>query len=160
MPGQKDKFTPELRILVASLLSMVVILVWAKYFGPKPSLQPPQTNRPAQTAPANSGAAASTPPAAPGSKAPATPAAMAAAAPPSVPPRSDSQERTITIENNLYRVEVSNQGAVVKSWKLKKYLDDAKPQRVLDVVHPEASQQTGGWPFAVILDDGDPVSGR
>ena len=153
VPGQKDKFTPELRILVASLLSMVVILVWAKYFGPKPSLQPPQTNRPAQTAPANSGAAASTPTAAPGSKAPATPAAMAAAAPPSVPPRSDSQERTITIENNLYRVEVSNQGAVVKSWKLKKYLDDAKPQRVLDVVHPEASQQTGGWPFAVILDD-------
>ena len=153
MPGQKDKFTPELRILVASLLSMVVILVWAKYFGPKPSVQPPQTNRPAQTAPANSGPAASTPPAAPGSKAPATPAAMAAAAPPSVPPRNDSQERTITIENNLYRVEVSNQGAVVKSWKLKKYLDDAKPQRVLDVVHPEASQQTGGWPFAVILDD-------
>ena len=153
VPGQKDKFTPELRILVASLLSMVVILVWAKYFGPKPSVQPPQTNRPAQTAPANSGPAASTPPAAPGSKAPATPAAMAAAAPPSVPPRNDSQERTITIENNLYRVEVSNQGAVVKSWKLKKYLDDAKPQRVLDVVHPEASQQTGGWPFAVILDD-------
>jgi len=153
VPGQKDKFTPELRILVASLLSMVVILVWAKYFGPKPSVQPPQTNRPAQTAPANSGPAASTPPAAPGSKAPATPAAMAAAAPPSVPPRSDSQERTITIENNLYRVEVSNQGAVVKSWKLKKYLDDAKPQRVLDVVHPDASQQTGGWPFSVVLDD-------
>jgi hypothetical protein len=24
---------------------------------------------------------------------------------------------------------------------------------VLDVVHPEAAQQTGGWPFAVVLDD-------
>jgi YidC/Oxa1 family membrane protein insertase len=175
VPGQKDKFTPELRILVASLLSMVVILVWAKYFGPKPSVQP-QANRPVQTAPANSGAAASTPPAAPGSKAPATPAAMAAAAPPSVPRRSDSQERTITIENNLYRVDISNQGAVVKSWKLKKYFDDQKPKEqkgekpkcrdgsepqqygaeqecVLDLVHQEASQQTGGWPFAVILDD-------
>ncbi len=74
-------------------------------------------------------------------------------APASVPRRSDSQERTITIENNLYRVEISNQSAVVKSWKLKKYLDDAKPQRVLDVVHEQASQQTGGWPFALILDD-------
>ncbi len=150
MPGQKDKFTPELRILVASLLSMVIILVWAKYFGPRPPIQPPQANRPAQTAPATSGPATTTSPAAPGSQAAAAPAA---AAPASVPRRSESQERTITIENNLYRVEISNQGAVVKSWKLKKYLDDAKPQRVLDVVHPQASQQTSGWPFAVILDD-------
>src|SRR6202007_439233 len=31
--------------------------------------------------------------------------------------------------------------------------DDAKPPRVLDVVHPDASQQTGGWPFSVVLDD-------
>ena len=71
----------------------------------------------------------------------------------SVPPKSDSQERTIVIENDLYRVEISNRGAVVKSWQLKKYMDDAKPQHVLDVVHPAASQQTGGWPFAVVLDD-------
>jgi YidC/Oxa1 family membrane protein insertase len=41
----------------------------------------------------------------------------------------------------------------VKSWRLKNYKDDAKPQRVLDVVHPDASQQTGGWPFSVVLDD-------
>src|SRR5260370_1103904 len=32
-------------------------------------------------------------------------------------------------------------------------MDDAKPQRMLDVVHPDASQQTGGWPFSVVLDD-------
>jgi YidC/Oxa1 family membrane protein insertase len=153
VPGQKDKFTPELRILVASLLSMVVILVWAKYFGPKPPVQQPRTNRPAQTAPATPGPAAVTSPATAGSQAPATPAAMTAAAPVSVPRKSDSQERTITVENNLYRVEISNRGAVVKSWKLKKYLDDAKPQRVLDVVHEQASQQTAGWPFALIFDD-------
>ena len=41
----------------------------------------------------------------------------------------------------------------MKSWQLKDYKDDAKPQRVLDVVHPDASQQTGGWPFSVVLDD-------
>jgi YidC/Oxa1 family membrane protein insertase len=50
-------------------------------------------------------------------------------------------------------VEFSNRGAVVKSWRLKKYMDDSKPQRVLDVVHPDAAQQTGGWPFALVLDD-------
>src|SRR5260370_38041997 len=48
---------------------------------------------------------------------------------------------------------MSNGGAVVKSWQLKNYKDDAKTQRVLDVVHPDASQQTGGWPFSVVLDD-------
>ncbi len=144
--GKKDKFTPELRILVAALLSMVVILLWAKYFAPKPPVAPAPASRPAQTAPVTPG-----PSAAPAA---AAPTAMAPAVPVSVSPKSESSERTITIENSLYRVEISNRGAVVKSWQLKNYKDDAKPQRVLDVVHPEASQQTGGWPFSLVLDDG------
>jgi YidC/Oxa1 family membrane protein insertase len=150
-PGQKDKFTPELRILVASLLSFGVIILWAKYFGPKPPVQPGQTNRPAQTAPAVPGPATS--PAANPSQTTVTPAAIAPAPAASVQVKSDSQERTIVVENNLYRVEISNRGAVVKSWQLKNYKDDSKPQRVLDVAHPDASQQTGGWPFSVVLDD-------
>jgi YidC/Oxa1 family membrane protein insertase len=151
-PLEKDKFTPKLRILVASLLSFAVIILWAKYFGPKPPVQPAQPNRPAVTAPAAPGPAASPAPnPSQGAAAPATIAPAPAAA--SVAVRSDSQERSIVIENSLYRVEISNRGAVVKSWQLKNYKDDAKPQRVLDVVHPDASQQTGGWPFSVILDD-------
>ena len=148
LPGQKDKFTPELRILVASLLSMGVILLWAKFFGPKPPS--PQANRPTQSAPAIPGPATSS--AANTTQAPAA-ATIALAGPLSVAAKSDSQERTIVIENDLYRVEISNRGAVVKSWQLKKYKDDAKPQRVLDVVHPDASKQTGGWPFSLVLDD-------
>jgi len=131
---------------------MGIILLWAKYFGPKPPAQLPQANRPAQTAPATPGPASSTA-ASVLAQPPATGAKMAAAAPSTVVARSDSQERTTVIENDLYRVEISNRGAVVKSWQLKKYMDDAKPRRVLDVVHPEAAQQTGGWPFAVVLDD-------
>ncbi|HEX8835541.1 MAG TPA: membrane protein insertase YidC [Candidatus Acidoferrum sp.] len=165
IPGQKDKFTPELRILVASLLSMVVILGWAKYFGPKPSIQPSQANRPGQTAPGTPGSPNAASSTTTGSKTSAAPtaAATAAPAPPNAPRRSDSQERRIVIENNLYRVEFSNQGAVVRSWKLKKYTDDTKPPQkcsdgsrppcVLDLVHPLASEQTGGWPFGLILDD-------
>lgn len=148
-PGQKDKFTPELRILLASLLSFGVIILWAKYFGPKPPVQPVQSNRPAVTAPATPGPATS--PAARPSQAASTTATMAPA--PNIPVKNDSQERTIVVENTLYRVEISNRGAVVKSWQLKSYKDDAKPQRVLDVVHPDASQQTGGWPFSLVLDD-------
>jgi YidC/Oxa1 family membrane protein insertase len=151
LPGQKDKFTPELRILVASLLSMGVILLWAKYFGPKPPVPSPQANRPAVSAPATPGPAAV--PAAGTTPATSTAAAISPATAASVPAKSDSQERTIVIENDLYRVEISNRGAVVKNWQLKKYMDDAKPPHVLDVVHPAASEQTGGWPFAVVLDD-------
>jgi len=151
LPGQKDKFSPELRILVASLLSMGVILIWAKYFGPKPPVPSPQANRPAVSAPATPGPAAS--PAANTTQAPNPATAISPAPAVSVPPKSDSQERTIVIENDLYRVEISNRGAVVKSWQLKKYMDDAKPQHVLDVVHPAVSQQTGGWPFSVVLED-------
>jgi YidC/Oxa1 family membrane protein insertase len=148
-PGQKDKFTPELRILVASLLSFGVIILWAKYFGPKPPVQPSQANRPAVTASATPGPATSS--TASPTQAAAAPAKIAPAS--NIAVKSDSQERTIVVENTLYRVEISNRGAVVKSWQLKNYKDDSKPQRVLDVVHPEASQQTGGWPFSVILDD-------
>src|SRR5580704_13456808 len=129
---------------------MGVILLWAKYFGPKPQAPPQQVNRPAQSAPAIPGPATS--PAANTSQAPNPATAISPAPATSVPPKSDTQERTIVIENDLYRVEISNRGAVAKSWQLKKYMDDAKPQRVLDVVHPAASQQTG-WPFAVVLDD-------
>src|ERR1700674_3855883 len=150
-PGQKERFTPELRILVASLLSFAVIILWAKFFGPKPPVQPTQANRPVQSAPATPGPATS--PAANPSQATAAPATIAAATAASVTVKNDSQERTVVVGNSRYRVEISNRGAVLKSWQLKNYKDDAKPQRVLDVVHPDASEQTGGWPFSVVLDD-------
>ena len=155
MPQQKDKFTPELRILAASLLSMAVILVWAKYFAPKPPVAQPQANRPAISAAATPSSMAGTPaPAAANSAqlAAATGVPVVATVP-VIATKADTQERLIVIENDLYRVEISNRGAVVKSWQLKKYLDDSKPQKVLDVVHPAAAEQTGGWPFALVLDD-------
>jgi len=147
---QKDKgLRPELRILVASLLSMIVIIAWAKFFAPKAPPPSPQTNKPAASSPANPGQ-----PAAPigGSAATIAPATtVKATAPVSV--KSDSQERSIVVENGLYRVEFSNRGGVVKSWQLKKYKDDAKPQRVLDLVHQDASQEIGAWPLSVSLSD-------
>jgi len=69
------------------------------------------------------------------------------------PLTEDTQERTIVAENDLYRVEFSNRGAVVKSWQLKKYKDDSKPQKILDLVHPKAAADTGGWPFSMVIDD-------
>jgi YidC/Oxa1 family membrane protein insertase len=153
-PGgkNKDKFTPELRILVASLLSMVVFLAWTKFFGPKMPANPQRPNTPAQTAPQTPGPtppASETPTPASPSRAPSTVEAAA----PNVSAIADTQERTVVVENALYRVEFSNRGAVVKSWQLKKYKDDAKPQRTLDLVHPASAAQTGGWPLSMVIDD-------
>jgi YidC/Oxa1 family membrane protein insertase len=152
-PEKKNKFTHEIRLLLASLLSMAVILLWARFFAPKPHITPPQPNSAAQTAPAQS--ATSSSPVSSGKTGPShgTPATISAAAQANIPTKSDTQERTIVVENGLYRVEFSNRGAVVKSWQLKGYLDDSKPQRILDVVHAQAAEQTGGWPFALVLDD-------
>jgi YidC/Oxa1 family membrane protein insertase len=155
---KKPKFGHEMRLLAASLLSMGVILLWARFFSPKAPVLPPLANRSAQTGPATPGnpaTSSSTNTNAPTAmtKGTATGISGAKPAPVSVAAKSDTQERTIVVENDLYRVEFSNRGAVVKSWQLKKYLDDSKPQRVLDVVHPDAAQQTGGWPFALVLDD-------
>jgi YidC/Oxa1 family membrane protein insertase len=153
---EKPKFGHEMRLLAASLLSMGVILLWTRFFSPKAPILPPQANRSAQTGPATAGS----PPTASSSTnatAPASPkrtaTGISAAAPVKVAAKADTEERSLIVENDLYRVEFSNRGAVVKSWQLKKYMDDSKPQRVLDVVHPEAAQQTGGWPFALVLDD-------
>ena len=147
-PQEKKPLSQELRILFASLLSMGVILLWARFFGPKPPPNLPQTNRPSQSAPALTGSSPASAPAAAKPAAPNVPATSV-----NVPPRADSQERTIVVENSLYRVEFSNRGAVVKSWQLNQYKDDAKPPRMLDLVHPDAAQQTGGWPFSLVLDD-------
>jgi YidC/Oxa1 family membrane protein insertase len=160
-PEKKFKLTHELRIVVASLLSLVVILAWAKFFGPKPPTKLPQANRPTQTAPAAPGANA---PSSAGSASPGTAAARgttpsaSGVAQAAIPPKADTQERTLVVENDLYRVEFSNRGAVVKSWQLKKYTDDSKPPRILDLVHSDAAQQTGGWPFAVALNDAEQES--
>ncbi len=156
-PAPQDKLSPEMRILGASLLSMLVILLWVKFFAPRPPTASQQP-KPAISAPQTAPTASSTPNAtnAGGTSAqtPAgtTPLSAAAAA---ATPKSDSEEHSVVIQSDLYRVEISNRGAVVKSWQLSKYKDDNKPQRVLDVVHPDAAQQTGGWPFALVLDNPD-----
>ena len=158
-PQKKKDLSGEMRILVASLLSMAVIFLWVRFFAPKAPLNPPQTTKSAQTAPATPGTPAGSATATPPSSNPNSPlsqgnaTAIAPVNAAAMPPRGASQEQTIVVENDLYRVELSNRGAVVKSWQLKKYMDDAKPPQVLDLVHPKVSEYIGGWPFGLILDD-------
>jgi YidC/Oxa1 family membrane protein insertase len=148
-PNKKEPgLSPQLRILVASLLSMVVIVVWAKFFAPRPQ----QTSQQQATAPATPGQQPTT--TAPNTSAPSAATAKVAATPAALA-KGEATERSIVVENNLYRVEFSNRGAVVKSWQLKKYRDDAKPPRTLDLVHSDAGNELNGWPLSVALSNNE-----
>jgi YidC/Oxa1 family membrane protein insertase len=150
-PNKKESgLSPQLRILVASLLSMIVIVVWAKFFAPKPQPAAPHTPQTQAAAPAVPGQPSASVPGAPAS---APPAKLAAA--PAASAKGEPAERTIVVENGLYRVEFSNRGAVVKSWQLKKYRDDAKPPRTLDLVHPDAGNELNAWPLSITLSNND-----
>ena len=55
-----------------------------------------------------------------------------------------AKEESFSLDTDYYHIVFSNQGAVVKSWTLKKYLDhEGKP---LDVVNPTAASKAG-FPF-------------
>src|SRR3984893_18266475 len=119
----------------------MVIGLWSLIYKPP---QPTVTkSSPVTTAPASATPVGSLPaPLQPSTK-PAPVVAMHAA----------GEERSIVIESDLYRVQISNRGAVVRSWQLTKFTDDHTPPRTLDLVHPEAAQQEGGFPFSLALDD-------
>jgi YidC/Oxa1 family membrane protein insertase len=139
------ELSPERRALLAGLLSLLVIIIWSMIY--KPPAPPKPSPHQAATETAGQTGAAARPATAP-TRAP----AAVAPGPSAIPPRAAGEERTIVVESHLYRVELSNRGAVVRSWQLKKYTDDHKPPRTLDVVHPDAAL-AGGWPFSLALDD-------
>ena len=141
--SERKEMSTEMRSLLAAVLCLLVIAGWSLIYKPP---QPPPANPAAvktnSIAPAQNAPSISVP--ATGKPAPsAAPIAMRAA----------SAESSVVVESELYRVEISNHGGVVRSWQLKKFTDDSKPPRALDLVHPEAAQQSGIWPFSLALDD-------
>src|SRR5260221_9874881 len=82
-----------------------------------------------------------------------TPVKASANPAPVVAMHAAGEERSIIVESGLYHIQFSNRGAVVRSWQLTKFTDDHSPPRPLDLVHPDAAQQEGGYPFSLALDD-------
>jgi YidC/Oxa1 family membrane protein insertase len=114
----------EKRALIATALSILVLVVWSYFFAPQPPARNPQT-APSPAA----GTAAPGAPAAPGSPPPASDAAAAGrehAAPPSPPAAAvaDERERIMLVESRTARVKLTNVGARVVSWRLLRYFDD------------------------------------
>jgi YidC/Oxa1 family membrane protein insertase len=139
--SERKELSTETRSLIAAVLCLVVIAGWSLIYKP-PQPIPTQPN-PVPTAPA---------PAAPNGASPAPPQASAKPAPVAAM-HAAGEERAVEVESDLYRVQISNRGAVVRSWQLTKFTDDHTPPRTLDLVHPDAAQQEGAWPFSLTLDD-------
>jgi len=103
----------ERRVLIAIFLSFLVLYTYQALFVrpvPKPATAPAsETAAPAE--PANSGSTAAAPPA------PAPPDAASVVL-------GDSAERDIRIETPEVIAVFTNRGALLKSWRLKRYLDE------------------------------------
>jgi YidC/Oxa1 family membrane protein insertase len=141
--SERKELSTEMRSLIAAVLCLVVIAAWSLIYKPP---QPPPANPAAVTTNPIAPAPGTTPTSVPAEKKPAAPVAP-------VTMRAASAENSIVIESDLYHVEISNRGGVVRSWQLKKFTDDHKPPRTLDLVHAEAAQASGNWPFSITLDD-------
>jgi YidC/Oxa1 family membrane protein insertase len=140
------EMSDQTRGIVFVVCVVVITLIWVKFFQPA---TPPQKPAQAisQTAPAQTGAITS------------SAGSTAAASSPQIPSKAveittvqASAEKSVVVESSMYRVELSNRGGVVRSWRLKKYFDDQKIPQPLELVNQSAAQQLG-WPFSLVLAD-------
>ena len=144
--SEPKEMSTEMRSLIAAVLCLIVIAGWSLLYKPPQPQQPPVNPAAVRTNPGSPASGAATPTPAPAAgkvRTPAAPVTILAA----------SAEKSVVIESDLYRVEISNRGGVVRSWQLKNFTDDHKPPRTLDLVHPDSAQASGSWPFSIALDD-------
>ncbi len=137
-PGKKE-LTMETRLLLAFLLMGLVLFVTPYIYKapPAPPKQPaPTAGKQTPTAEKKAEAAPTARPAAPSQPAPGQ--------------ILETAEKQFTVDTDIYSIQFSNRGAVVRSWVLKKYLDHSgKP---LELVNP-ASFAKAPPPFSLSLKD-------
>ena len=136
------------RVALAFALALLVMVGW--YFLNPPKPQPPPGSTIAQHAP-NAPVNPAAPSSAPAQ--PNLPVVASSTGATSAAPAAAAGEKNVVVESDLYRVELSNRGAVVRSWQLKKYTDEGTPPRTLDLVNGDLARQTGGWPLSLQLGD-------
>ena len=142
--GQPPKeMSMELRTLLAVLLAGAVM-----FLTPYLIKSPPETaaNKAAKPAPTETApVAAPIPQVAPAEEGKAAEASTPATSQYALPPT--------VIDTQLFTVRLSNQGATVRSWKLKKY--NGNDDKTLDLVNPAA---TTDYPFSLYLPGQDAVA--
>ena len=135
----------EKRVLLAVVLSFIVLYGYQAMFPPPMPVQPGgqpggQTGaRPPAPAPSAVPQPAAVDPA-PGVEAEALPAPVVA----------DTEEREVVVENAFVRAVFSTRGGVLKSWRLKRYMDDGgQPLELVPLNVPAGSLK----PFTLSVDD-------
>jgi len=119
----------ERRLLLVFVLTFVVLIVFQTFLKkPQPPAQELQ-KQPAQTQPTTAAAVPQ-------------PSTQAAAVAVNTTTKQASAESETVIENDLYRITFTNRGALVKSWILKRFDNDAQ-NGPLDLVNSIASQKYG-----------------
>lgn len=123
----------DMRSTLIFFALMLAVLLGYQYFF-KPATPPANPAQPQATQQATQAGQQGAQPAAGQTQA-------AAAAPASTPAISAALESDITVENDLYKIVLSNRGGQVKQWILKHYNDSAgKP---LDMVQPQLAAKFG-----------------
>jgi YidC/Oxa1 family membrane protein insertase len=139
----------QARLFIAIGISFAVFFVWSIFFAPKPPEQPSKTQQ--ETGQTETGAAAEQTAAEQEIvQAPAKPEPMAATQPEQPSPPA---ARTIRVDTDLYRIEISERGAAVKSIVLKNYretiAEDSAEKELID------AQTRGGSALLAYRDSRD-----
>lgn len=142
----------EQRAGLALLLMVLVLMLWSRFYKPAIPAKPPETNPPAATVQSQKPApSAVAPTPAPTEKS--KPSTATETTHPARSSKESAKEEIITVDGPLYRVELSNHGGVVHSWKLDKYRDNETPPKPQELVNAVAAGQLNAWPLSIHLDD-------
>jgi len=148
--------------VLAVVLSAAVLILWMALFPPQPPPTPPQppapANATASTTPGAEGSPGGASAPTPGSASPSqaglgAPAVAAAAARPDLPAGrrvEGTSEEEVRIDTPLETIRLTNRGARVVSWQLKRYLDDTG--HPLELVS-RAGRSLDHLPLQFLLDD-------
>jgi YidC/Oxa1 family membrane protein insertase len=132
------------RVFLAIVLSFLVLTVYQAYFMPAP----PPPKPAAAAVPSDSASSAAMPtPVAPASPSASRPAP--AQAPSAKPIVGDIIARDVTVETDTIRAVFCTEGATLKSWRLKRYLDAGQPLELVPSDMPAAFPR----PFTLATDD-------
>ncbi len=136
------------KLLLAIALSVGIMLLWQTVLFPPPEspgpAKPVTAPSQAEKAPEAASPAAETP-----APAPAEPAPAPAVPVPTEPVEAEQAEER-SIETDLYRIRLSNRGAVILGWQLKRYVDDEG--HPLELVSP-GSEKVGLYPLGIDFAD-------
>jgi len=143
----------EQRAGLALLLMVLVLMLWSRFYKPAVPAKPAETNPPAATVQSQKPTPSAVAPAPAATEKSKTSTAAETTTHASAPRKEAAQEEIIAVESPLYRVELSNHGGVVHSWKLDKYRDNETPPKPQELVNASAAGQLNAWPLSIHLDD-------